>query len=96
MEREADRTGYGLMAPAGFSPQGMVGMFGRLQQANRLNDNGSWPYLRSHPLTTERMADMQARLPAGQSLAQPAPSLEHGMMTARARVLARPGVDVLR
>lgn len=96
MEREADRMGYSLMAPGGFSPQGMAGMFGKLQQANRLNDNGSWPYLRSHPLTTERMADMQARQPPGQSSAQPAPSLEHGMMAARARVLGRPGVDVLR
>ena len=96
MEREADRMGYGLMAPAGFAPQGVVGMFDRLQQANRLNDNGSWPYLRSHPLTSERISDMQSRIPAGQSMAQPAASLEHGMMAARARVLSRPGVDVLR
>ena len=96
MEREADRMGYSLMAPAGFSPQGVVGMFDRLQQANRLNDNGSWPYLRSHPLTSERISDMQSRLPAGQPHTQPAPSLEHGMMAARARVLSRPGVDVLR
>src|SRR5256885_10572547 len=70
-------------------------MFDKLQQANRLNDNGSWPYLRSHPLTTERMADMHSRLPRGVAPA-PAPSLEHVMMAARARVLSRPGVDVLR
>lgn len=73
MEREADRMGYGLMAPAGFAPQGFVTMFDKLQQANRLNDNGSWPYLRSHPLTTERMADMHSRLPRGVAPA-PAPS----------------------
>jgi predicted Zn-dependent protease len=36
-------------------------MFDKLQQASRLNDNGAFPYLRSHPMTTERMADMQAR-----------------------------------
>jgi hypothetical protein len=35
MEREADRVGYGLMEPAGFAPQGFVGMFDKLQQANR-------------------------------------------------------------
>ena len=46
MEREADRIGYGLMEPSGFAPQGFVSMFDKLQQANRLNDNGSWPYLR--------------------------------------------------
>ena len=97
MEREADRVGYGLMAPAGFAPQGFVAMFDKLQQANRLNDNGSWPYLRSHPLTTQRIADMHARLPPSVANAPaPLPTLEHAMMSARARVLARPGVDVLR
>jgi len=95
MEREADRVGFALMAPAGFAPQGFVAMFDKLQQANRLNDNGSWPYLRSHPLTTQRVADMQNRLPMGAGKA-PAPTLEHALLAARARVLARPGVDVLR
>ncbi len=97
MEREADRIGYGLMAPAGFSPLGFVSMFDKLQQANRLNDNGSWPYLRSHPLTTERMADMQSRHPPGANPGQAvATSLEHAMVAARARVLSNPGVDTLR
>lgn len=96
MEREADRIGYGLMAPAGFAPQGFVSMFDKLQQANRLNDNGSWPYLRSHPLTTQRIADMQARQPPHASAAPAAASLEHGLVAARARVLSNPGVDVLR
>ncbi|WP_342721805.1 M48 family metalloprotease [Acidovorax sp. FHTAMBA] len=101
MEREADRIGYGLMEPAGFAPQGFVSMFDKLQQANRLNDNGSWPYLRSHPLTTERMADMQSRTPPGAPHphgggAASAPTLEHALVAARARVLANPGVDTLR
>lgn len=98
MEREADRIGYGLMAPAGFAPQGFVSMFDKLQQANRLNDNGSWPYLRSHPLTTERMADMHSRLPPGEaaSTATTPSTAEHAMIAARARVLANPGVDTLR
>ena len=95
MEREADRIGYGLMEPSGFAPQGFVSMFDKLQQANRLNDNGSWPYLRSHPLTTERMADIHSRLPPG-GAAPPPPSLEHAMVAARARVLSNPGVDALR
>ncbi|MBV7541538.1 M48 family metalloprotease [Acidovorax sp. sic0104] len=100
MEREADRIGYGLMAPAGFAPQGFVSMFEKLQQANRLNDNGSWPYLRSHPLTSERMADMHSRTPPGAATAPSAPvpagTMEHAMVAARARVLANPGVDTLR
>jgi predicted Zn-dependent protease len=101
MEREADRIGYGLMEPAGFAPRGFVSMFDKLQQANRLNDNGTWPYLRSHPLTSERMADMHSRIPPGGSgspaAASAAPStFEHAMIAARARVLSNPGVDTLR
>jgi predicted Zn-dependent protease len=96
MEREADRVGYGVMTEAGYEPQGFVSMFEKLQQAARLNDNGSFPYLRSHPMTTERIADAQARQqllpPQVASLTTPL----HAMMAARAQVLANPGVDVLR
>jgi len=96
MEREADRVGYGVMTQAGFDPQGFVSMFEKLQQANRFNDTGSFPYLRSHPLTSERIADMQARQ---QLLPQVAPAeltMVHAMMAARARVLSNTAVDSLR
>jgi len=97
MEREADRIGYGVMSEAGFDTQGFVTMFGKLQQAAGLNDNGAFPYLRSHPLSSERMADMQAR----QQLQTPRPfnqsnDLVQAIMSARARVLSQPGVDALR
>ena len=96
MEREADRVGYGVMTEAGYEPQGFVTMFEKLQQASRLNDNGSFPYLRSHPMTTERISDAQARqqlLPAKGAV--PTTPM-HAMMSARAQVLANPGIDVLR
>lgn len=97
MEREADRVGFGVMTQAGFDPQGFVTMFDKLQQAARLNDSGNYPYLRSHPLTTERIADMQSRLPLGAPHAAPAtPTLAHAMMSTRAKVLSNPGVDALR
>jgi beta-barrel assembly-enhancing protease len=96
MEREADRIGFAVHSEAGYDPQGFVGMFGRLQQASALNDSGAFPYLRSHPLTTERIADMQAR----QSLQPPrpvaAPGTVQALMAARARVLAMQGADTLR
>lgn len=95
MEREADRVGFSLMQPAGFAPQGFVAMFDKLQAANRLNDNGSWPWLRSHPLTTQRIADMHSRLPKDEPPAPAAP-LVHAIMVARARVLAQPGIDLWR
>lgn len=96
MEREADRVGYGVMTQAGFEPQGFVTMFEKLQQANRFNDTGAFPYLRSHPLTTERIADMQARqqlLPRAD--ARPL-SMSHAMLSARARVLSNARVESLR
>ncbi|MCB1982638.1 MAG: M48 family metalloprotease, partial [Rhodoferax sp.] len=56
MEREADRVGFAMLEAAGFAPQGMASMFERLAFANRLMDDNAFPYLRSHPLTTERIA----------------------------------------
>lgn len=97
MEREADRIGYGVMTQAGFSPRGAASMFERLQFASRLNDNGAYPYLRSHPLTSERITEMQARFQFRAEAVPPLPlAMDHAMISARARVLTRPGVDVLR
>ena len=96
MEREADRLGYGVMTDAGYDPQGFVTMFEKLQQAARLNDNGSFPYLRSHPMTTERISDAQARQQLLPAKGQIPTTAMHAMMSARAQVLAKPGVDVLR
>jgi predicted Zn-dependent protease len=97
MEREADRVGFGVSTAAGFAPEGFVGMFEKLQMANRLNDSGNFPYLRSHPLTTERIADMQNRISLA-APAAPAPPAEWEplMVSARARLLSNPGVDALR
>jgi len=96
MEREADRVGYGVMTQAGFDARGFVGMFEKLQQANRFNDTGAFPYLRSHPLTTERIADMQARQQLQTHTAVPQLTMAHAMLAARARMLANPEVDSLR
>ena len=96
MEREADRVGFGVATQAGFEPQGFVTMFEKLQQAARLNDNGNYPYLRTHPMNTERIAEMQARQPLGRVTAPQVPSFEHSIMTGRAKVLSYPGVDGLR
>jgi len=103
MEREADRMGFGVSTQAGFASQGFVTMFGKLQQASRLNDSGSFPYLRSHPLSTERMADMQSRieLPDSEQAVKPlarqnVQEMDQAMMAARARVLSNSAVDALR
>lgn len=96
MEREADRVGYGVLSDAGYDPQGFVGMFGKLQQAAGLNDSGAFPYLRSHPLTTERMADMQARLQLQGGTTRPASDMVQAMLAARAKVMSQNSVEALK
>lgn len=61
-EREADRVGFQILERAGFSPFGMASFFERLQAQGRLYENNAPDYLRTHPLTHERIADMQNRL----------------------------------
>ena len=61
MEREADRVGFTIMTDAGYEPRGAAAMFERLDRANRLNDFGNFPYLRSHPLTIERIGEARSR-----------------------------------
>jgi predicted Zn-dependent protease len=93
MEREADRVGFGVLEEAGYAGVGMVGMFERLQQSSRL-DSQQFPYLRSHPLTGERIGEARQRLGvagAGETLATnsggtPARWL-HAAMQGRARAL---------
>ena len=95
MEREADRIGWGVFAEAGFAPAGMARMFEKMDNASRLFDSGAYPYLRSHPLTVERVAEARSRVTFS---AQPwAPSEQqatvHALMQSRVRVLMEEGVD---
>lgn len=60
-EREADRLGFEVMRKSGFDVRGMAVFFERLQRAVRLYENNATAYLRTHPLTGERLTDMQNR-----------------------------------
>ena len=60
-EKEADRIGLTVLVRAGFDPNGMATFFGRLQRAGRFQENGAPSYLRTHPLTYERIADIENR-----------------------------------
>ena len=95
MEREADRMGYGLLGDAGFAPIGMAQMFEKLDNANRINDSGNYPYLRSHPLTVERMSEARSRALFNAN-ARGAPPLRHALMQQRARVLMDTDPQTLR
>ncbi|RZT43054.1 putative Zn-dependent protease [Cupriavidus agavae] len=60
-EREADRVGFQIMTAAGFDPQGMPDFFQRLQRVTGISDTSVPAYVRTHPLTSERIADMTDR-----------------------------------
>ncbi len=101
MEREADRNGLNLMSVAGFAPAGMAAMFEKLDQSVRLNDSGGFPYLRSHPLTIDRIGEARQRIevlgaqPSSAQL-QAASPLVHALMQSRAKVLMDPSTQSLR
>lgn len=86
MEREADRVGFQVMTQAGYAPAGMASMFERMEQAYHLMDSGSYPYLRSHPLTSERIGEARARLGTNGDT-RVVGTTEHALMAARSKVL---------
>ncbi len=64
-EREADRVGIEALSAAGFDARAMAAFFERMQRAQRVADDSTVPgYLRTHPLTVERIADMQNKAAA--------------------------------
>ncbi|MGA1381499.1 MAG: M48 family metalloprotease [Burkholderiaceae bacterium] len=61
-EREADRVGLGLLKEAGFDPEAMASLFQKLLRAGEFYESAAPNWVRSHPLTSERIADVQTRL----------------------------------
>ena len=94
-EREADRVGLQILQQSSFDTSGMVAFFGRLQTASRTYNDLAPSFLRSHPLTSERIADIQARI-GSQRYRQRIDSLDFQLIRARMRVLQDPSIQGLR
>jgi beta-barrel assembly-enhancing protease len=62
-EFEADRVGIQTLARAGFDVDSMATFFGRMNRLSRTNSAGikAPEYLRTHPVTTTRIAEAKAR-----------------------------------
>ena len=60
-EQEADRLGLAILQKSGFDAHAMPTFFERLQHGTRLLDDSMPSYLRTHPLTSERIADIDNR-----------------------------------
>lgn len=61
-EREADRVGLQILNAAGFETQGMPDFFDRMYRHTRMVENNAPAYLRTHPLTLDRISDIESRV----------------------------------
>ena len=92
-ERDADRTGEEVLSESGYPPQAMASMLQRLQSLSRLDDGDVLAFLQTHPLTSERISDAEAR--GGSQPLPPDHDLMFWLMHARARALTPATHDAL-
>ncbi len=85
-EREADRVGLQILRDGGFDPSGMVAFFARMQTSSRGYSDNMPAFLRTHPLTSERIADIQSRIQS-ETFKKHDDSPEYQLFRARIRVL---------
>ncbi len=93
-EHEADRVGFQIMQDSGLDPRGMASFFDRMGKFNRLYDNNAPVYLRTHPLTTDRLADIQNRL-AETPYKQVPDSLDYQLVRAKLRAASGRAEDAV-
>ena len=61
-EEEADRIGLQLLQKSGFNTHAMPEFLERLQKATRLLDSNAPNYMRTHPITSDRIAEIENRV----------------------------------
>ncbi|MEX1273732.1 MAG: M48 family metalloprotease [Gammaproteobacteria bacterium] len=94
-EHEADRVGINTLAAAGFDPMGMATMFETMEQRARLSGTFVPDFLRTHPVSAERIAEARDR--AGKAeVATPRNSRAYLLMRARVRALSSEPTEAVR
>jgi predicted Zn-dependent protease len=61
-EVEADRVGIRTLAASGYDPQGMADFFEKMGQTSRANGEGPPEFLRTHPVSVNRIAEAESRI----------------------------------
>lgn len=61
-EIEADRVGIRTLSAAGYDPQGMADFFEKMGQTTRANGEGPPEFLRTHPVSVNRIAEAKDRI----------------------------------
>jgi len=85
-EREADRIGLQILDSGGFDVRAMPEFFKTLQRGSRFAEGSAPSFLRTHPLTTERIADVANRVER-MHYKQVADSVEFQYVKAKLRAL---------
>jgi beta-barrel assembly-enhancing protease len=85
-EREADRVGFQILQNSGFDPNSMTSFFAHLQKATEIYEGGTPEWARDHPMTSERIADIQNRI-GDAHYRQRADSVDFQLVRARLRAL---------
>ncbi len=94
-ESEADALGIRILSRAGFDPAAMPVFFKRLLDESRLNESHAPEFLRSHPLTINRITESAQRVNAYPP-AKPRDESEYLMMRAKATAGYAPDKAVAR
>ncbi len=89
VEEEADRVGIEYLAAAGFDPEAMADIFGRMMDLEGVQDAWVPAVLQGHPITRDRIAEAQARA-AQYPHAPDTSSPDYYLIKARVRVLTAP------
>jgi len=92
-EQEADYLGLRYMSAAGYDPYALGSFFKELLIEQRLNPAGVPPYMLSHPLTEDRIANIDSIIKAQKLTTprgRPAASVELMEVRAVARAIAEP------
>jgi predicted Zn-dependent protease len=63
-EREADRLGINRMIKSPYDPHAMATFFEKLQRYGRFYEGASPAYLKTHPLTLQRLSEIEDRIHA--------------------------------
>ena len=92
-EYEADRIGIGLMASAGFNPDAMAGFFETLARQSGPLASQAPEFLRTHPVTVNRIAEARERAAQVVPRAEVASTTGYSLARARLRLLGSPSPE---
>ncbi|SIT66527.1 Putative Zn-dependent protease, contains TPR repeats [Ectothiorhodosinus mongolicus] len=95
-EQEADRIGISLLAESGFDPEAMPSFFERMMQLAGPTGDSVPEYLRTHPVTANRISDSRARAAQFAHGDYRQDGMEFRLMRMRAEALEQPAEIIQR